>query len=67
MESIGLLGMRDSRLCRCAKITSTSPFRSNAGEGESLLEYTANELTSRGYTDIKVVAYNDACVFVITR
>ncbi|EHW5945965.1 hypothetical protein [Escherichia coli] len=69
MESVGLLGMRDIRLLPCysadaQKITSTSPFRSNAEGGMSLLEYTANELTDRGYTDIKVVAYNGAGVFV---
>ncbi|EPR7471603.1 hypothetical protein ACU8J3_004782, partial [Escherichia coli] len=43
---------------------SISPFRRNAGQGKSLLEYTASELTSRGYADIKVVGYNGAGVFV---
>ena len=69
MESVGLLDMRDIRLLPCysadaQKITSTAPFRSNAGGGMSLLEYTANELTDRGYTDINVVADNGAGVFV---
>ncbi|EEV9304890.1 hypothetical protein ACXIDX_004789 [Escherichia coli] len=69
MESMGLLGVRDIRLLPCysadaQKITSISPFRRNVGQGKSLLEYTANELTSRGYADIKVVGYNGAGVFV---
>ncbi len=70
MESAGLLGLKDIRLLPCysadaQKITSASPFRSNVGEGrKSLLEYTANELTNRGYAGIKVVAYNGAGVFI---
>ncbi|EMK8337706.1 hypothetical protein KEQ28_25565 [Escherichia coli] len=43
MESMGLLSMRDIRLIPCysadaQKITPTSPLRSNAGQGTSLLE-----------------------------
>ncbi|EFK3963432.1 hypothetical protein ABMO53_004636, partial [Escherichia coli] len=69
MKSICLLSIRDIRLLPCysadtQKITSISPFSGNVEEGRCLLEYTANELTNRGYTDIKVVAYNSVGVFV---
>lgn len=69
MKSMGLLSIRDIRLLPCysadaQKITSTSPFSGNAEEGRCLLEYTENELTNRGYTDINVATYNGVGVFV---